>query len=47
MDAFKLMLVVAGLAVVISMLVAGVIHVLFAAIRHFHKPAGGESGQGS
>lgn len=47
MGAVKLMLVVAGLSVLISMLAAGVIHLLFAAIRRFNPPAGAGSAKGA
>lgn len=46
MVAVRLMGIVTGLTVLISMLAAGVIHVLFAAIRRLHAPAAGASGKG-
>ncbi|MBM5810931.1 MAG: hypothetical protein FJ191_03040 [Gammaproteobacteria bacterium] len=46
MDAVRVMGIVTGLTVLISMLAAGVIHVVFAAIRRLHTPAGGAAGKG-
>lgn len=49
MGAFKLMLFVAGLSVLISLLVAGVIQLIFNAIRRLRPPApaASEPGKGS